>query len=120
MKIAIAKDDFNVSSHFGHCQGFQVYDLEGNQITLSRFVENPGHQPGALPRFLKELDTNVIICGGMGLKAQQLFKENSINVIVGASGPTDEVINTYISGHLCSTGNVCKEHTHSSDCGGHE
>lgn len=55
----------------------------------------------------------------MGNKAQQLFEENAIKVIVGASGPTDEVIHTYIGGHLRSTGSVCREHVHQGDCGGH-
>ncbi|GMQ64424.1 NifB/NifX family molybdenum-iron cluster-binding protein [Vallitalea maricola] len=112
MKVAIAKEGNVVSGHFGYCEGFQIYEVENNQVKDTTLVANPGHKPGFLPRFLGEKNVNVIIAGGMGATAQQLFNENNISVIVGASGELDEVIKRYLDGKLESTGSVCHDHSH--------
>ncbi|WP_334291362.1 NifB/NifX family molybdenum-iron cluster-binding protein [Faecalimicrobium dakarense] len=93
-----------------------MYETEGNKILKNEFIENPGYRPGYLPVFLKELNTNVIISGGMGDKAQQLFANNNIEVVVGAKGPSDDVVKMDIDGKLKSTGSVCKEHAHEGHC----
>ncbi|MCY6960035.1 NifB/NifX family molybdenum-iron cluster-binding protein [Clostridium brassicae] len=116
MKIAVASEGKYVSGHFGHCEGFTIYDLEGEKITNKDFKQNPGHRPGFLPVFLKDLDVNIIIAGGMGETAQQLFNEKEIDVIVGAQGVCDDVIESYIRGELKSTGSVCREHEHEGHC----
>lgn len=116
MKIAIASDNNMVSGHFGHCEGFIMYEVKGDKINNKDFVENPGHRPGYLPEFLKEQSVNVIIAGGMGETAQKLFKNNNIDVIVGAGGRCDDVVKQYINASLKSTGSVCKEHMHEGHC----
>lgn len=117
MKIAVAKEGNAVSGHFGYCEGFQVYDVENNEIKGDNFLPNPGHRPGFLPKFLGEKNVNVIIAGGMGSTAQQLFGENNIEVVVGATGQVDDVIKTYIDGNLKSTGSVCHDHSyHDEGC----
>ncbi|OFI07157.1 dinitrogenase iron-molybdenum cofactor [Clostridium acetireducens DSM 10703] len=117
MKIAIASEGNFVSGHFGHCEGFTLYNLAGKEIEKKEFVANPGHKPGFLPVFLSELNVDIIIAGGMGEMAQQLFVENNIKVIVGAEGECDKVIEEYIAGNLQSTGSVCREHQHEGNCG---
>ena len=32
MKVAIAADGKVCSDHFGHCSGFQIYEIENNKI----------------------------------------------------------------------------------------
>lgn len=119
-KIAIAKEGNIVSAHFGHCEGFEVITVEGKEVVGRQQLVNPGHKPGFLPQYLKDWDVNVIIAGGMGARAQQLFAAASIDVVVGASGALDEVLRRYISGELVSTGSTCSEHAHAGSCGGHE
>ena len=116
MKIAIASEGEIVSGHFGHCKGFTIYEVEDNKVVNSEFVPNPGHRPGFLPVFLKEKGADVIISGGMGATAQQLFIERDIQVIVGATGNCDDIIKKYIDGKLKSTGSVCEEHAHEGHC----
>ncbi|MCY6371772.1 NifB/NifX family molybdenum-iron cluster-binding protein [Clostridium ganghwense] len=116
MKIAIAADGKFVSGHFGHCEGFRLYDVENNKVVGSQMVPNPGHKPGFLPVFLKEQNADVIIAGGMGATAQELFTQNGIKVVVGASGETDKVIEGYLEGTVKSTGSVCSEHAHEGHC----
>ncbi len=116
MKIAIATDGKMVSGHFGHCEGFTLYEVDEDKVLNKKFVENPGHRPGFLPKFLNEKDVDVIIAGGMGGTAQQLFAENNIEVIVGAQGNCDDVIDAYIKGKLKSTDSVCEEHQYEGHC----
>ncbi|MBV7274112.1 NifB/NifX family molybdenum-iron cluster-binding protein [Clostridium sp. PL3] len=116
MKIAVASEGKYVSGHFGHCEGFTIYEVGEDKSLNSNFTPNPGHRPGYLPVFLKELDVNVIIAGGMGETAQQLFSENGIEVVVGAQGLCDDMAQKYINGELKSTGSVCREHEHEGHC----
>lgn len=116
MKIAVATEDKFVSGHFGHCEGFTMYEIESDKSFSKTFVQNPGHKPGFLPVFLKEKQINVIIAGGMGETAQQLFQQNDIEVVVGAQGISDEVVKMYLSDQLKSTGSVCTNHEHEGHC----
>lgn len=117
MKIVIASEGNQVSGHFGHCEGFTMYEVQEGKALEKTFVPNPGHRPGFLPVFLKNLQTNVIISGGMGETAQELFKQNGIEVVVGASGFSDDLVQSYLNGKLKSTGSVCREHQHEGECG---
>ena len=117
MKIAIASEGKKVSGHFGHCEGFTIYEVEEDKVLSSEFISNPGHRPGFLPVFLNEKGANVIISGGMGGAAQQLFNDNGIQVVVGAKGYCDDVVKDYLNGKLKSTGSICEEHAHEGHCG---
>lgn len=116
MKVAIARDGSVVSGHFGHCEGFEIYNIAEGNIDTQEFVQNPGHRPGFLPVFLKEQMVDVIIAGGMGGTAQDLFRQNGIAVITGATGDLRGVIEKYIQNDLVSTGSVCHEHEHEHEC----
>ena len=51
---------------------------------------------------------SVVIAGGMGQRAQQLFVENSIKVVVGAPAETPEkLVADYLAGTLQSGTNPC-------------
>lgn len=116
MKIAIACEEKLVSGHFGHCEEFYICEVQKGKILEQQFVQNPGHKPGYLPVFLKELNVDVIISGGMGETAQQLFRQNNIDVVVGAQGNCSDVLKSYIDGNLKSTGSVCTAHEHEGHC----
>ncbi|SFR86461.1 NifB/NifX family molybdenum-iron cluster-binding protein [Anaeromicropila populeti] len=116
MKIAVASEGTVVSGHFGHCEGFTVYEVNQGIVEGKEFVPNPGHRPGYLPVFLHELGVKAIIAGGMGATAQDLFTENGIEVFVGVQGPCDEVMKEYAKGTLTSSGSVCTEHAHEGHC----
>mgnify|MGYP003879640107 CR=1 FL=1 len=92
--------------------------VENNQIVKSQSIPNPGHRPGFLPNFLNDLGVNVIISGGMGGGAIEIFNEKGIEVITGAKGSAEVAVNSYLQGNLKSTGSVCHEHHHHDECGG--
>lgn len=116
MKFGVAVDGNLVSNHFGHCQGFMIYEKNPGKMMERRFVENPGHQPGYLPVFLKEQEIETVIAGGMGKRAQELFEEQGIHVIVGARGMSDGAALSYVNGELRSTKSVCTEHAYEGHC----
>lgn len=119
MKIAVASENEMVTEHFGHCVNFNIFESENNKIVKSESVVNPGHKPGFLPNFLNDMGVNVIISGGMGQGAIDIFNEKGIEVITGASGNAEVTANSYLEGKLTSTGSVCHEHQHHDECGGH-
>ncbi len=117
MKIAVASEGNNVTQHFGHCQNFNIFTEENGAIVKKESIPNPGHRPGFLPNYLNDLGVNVIISGGMGGGAIDIFNEKNIETIVGAQGDAEQAVIQYLNGDLKSTGSVCHEHAHHDDCG---
>ena len=117
MKIAVACEGKQITEHFGHCQNFMIFEVENNKIINSNSVPNPGHKPGFLPNFLNDIGTNVIISGGMGGGAVDIFNKLNIEVVTGAKGNVETALENYLSGNLKSTGSVCHEHQHKDECG---
>ncbi|MBT3755211.1 MAG: ATPase [Candidatus Cloacimonetes bacterium] len=107
-KIAIPTRGGILSAHFGHCEKFAIYNVTDNKITKEEFVTPPPHEPGSHPAFLRELGCTSIIAGGMGSRAQQLFAQNNIEVIIGLSSDNLKgLVETYISEGLTSRKNLC-------------
>lgn len=117
MKIAIASEGTNVTEHFGHCACFLIFEVENGKITKQTNVPNPGHKPGFLPNFLADRGVNVIISGGMGGGAVDIFNQRNVEVIVGASGDAKTAVESYLLGQLHTTGSICHKHEHKDECG---
>jgi predicted Fe-Mo cluster-binding NifX family protein len=110
MKIAIPLAEGKLTMHFGHCASFALVDVDATQkkILKREDIDAPPHEPGLLPPWLAERGANVIIAGGMGQRAQELFAAQGIQVIVGASAETPEtLISDYLAGTLQVGNNVC-------------
>ena len=110
MKIAIPVTNGRLSMHFGHCHQFALVDVDeaGKQAVNTTFLAPPAHQPGVLPQWLHEQGAEVIIAGGMGRRAQQLFAQNGIQVVVGAPDDTPEnIVAAYLNGKLALGDNIC-------------
>ena len=118
MKIAIPVVEGLLSLHFGHCESFAILDVdvENKQILSNKEVTAPAHEPGVLPRWLGELDVNMIITGGMGLRAKDMFTARAIDVIVGATAQAPEtIVKRYMEGALSSGENACNSDGSSCD-----
>lgn len=118
MKIAVAGDNGKVAQHFGHCEGFNIFTVESGEITDGGFVANPGHKPGFLPNFLNDIGVNVIIAGGMGAGAIEIFEDKNIQVVTGACGDVNTVALQYADGKIESNKAACRQHEHEGSCGG--
>lgn len=112
MKIAVASEKELITQHFGHCENFNIYEVEGKKIINTESVPNPGHKPGFLPVFLHDLGVSVIISGGMGGGAVSIFNEKDIEVVIGIAGEAKASVEQYILGNLESTGSICHDHNH--------
>lgn len=126
MKIAVTYDNEEVFQHFGRTEHFKVYEVEDQQVLSSTIIDSNGTGHGALAGLLANEGIQVLICGGIGGGAQTALTEAGIELIAGASGNTDEVIETYLKGELVSTGSNCHHHDHEeghscgeNGCGGH-
>ncbi len=110
MRIAIPLEDGRLSMHFGHCERFALVDVDltTKKILKREDVEAPPHQPGLLPPWLAERGAQMIIAGGMGQRAQALFAEQGIQVVLGASAERPErLVGDYIDGTLEVGENLC-------------
>ncbi len=122
--IAIAAEDARgfegqVSAHFGRCPYYVLAEVEGTMATVSRVVPNPHfgeHRPGMMPRFIHDLGADVIIAGGMGPRAIDMFHGFGMDVATGAVGSVEEVIGAYLRGE--HRGVVPCAHDHPDSCGG--
>ena len=118
MRIAISTDGGSVSAHFGRCPSYTLIDIEDGKVVGRREIPNPGHSPGFLPGYLGERGVTVIIAGGMGPRAQDLFAENGIETIIGVEGHVDEVVDRFLRGTLEAGRDLCDHgHRHEGPCG---
>lgn len=110
MRIAIPLAEGKLCMHFGHCAQFALLDVDPSTktITATTKMDPPAHEPGVLPRWLNEQGASVIIAGGMGQRAQSLFSEQGIQVVVGAPADTPEtLVAAYLAGTLTTGQNTC-------------
>ncbi len=115
MKRTFAIPTLNGKScaHFGHCQSFAVVEVDGENMSDVVFLDPPAHQPGTYPRFLAEKGVNIVIAGGMGAMAQDLFQQNSIEVHMGVGVEEPGLLVTqFLRNELQSGDNLCN---HDSD-----
>lgn len=110
MRYAVPVSNGKVAVHFGHCQHFALFDVdEAKGVILNKeSMPSPGHEPGLLPIWLAEQGISIVIAGGMGSRAQALFRENRIEVIVGTTNDDPEkAVLDYIRGTLATGDNIC-------------
>ncbi|HAJ26769.1 MAG TPA: ATPase [Syntrophus sp. (in: bacteria)] len=110
LRIAVPTVDGYLCPHFGHCSAFVLMDVdkENKTILKKESHEAPPHEPGLLPQWLAEKGADLIIAGGMGARAQDLFNQKGIGVLIGAPSETPEkIVNDYMSGALLCGQNLC-------------
>ena len=107
MRIAVATEGNKVSMHFGRCQGYTIYEVEGGKMTSEQLESSPPHQPGMLPKWLKDKGADVVIAGGAGAMARQLFGQMGIELILGVTGPVRKAVNEYLEDRLETGPSTC-------------
>jgi predicted Fe-Mo cluster-binding NifX family protein len=123
--IAIAAEDEKgldgeVSHHFGRCAAYTLAEVQGGKVISTRVQPNPfvaAHQPGQMPVFIRDLGANVILAGGMGPRAVDMFHQFGIEVATGAVGRVGSVLEAYLEGKV--KGIVPCSHDHPDSCGKH-
>ena len=119
MRIGIPVTGGRLSPHFGHCEQFALIDVDEAQNAISgkELLASPPHQPGMLPPWLAEQGVSLVIAGGMGSRAIDIFRQNGIEVVLGAQeNDPEKVVLDYLQGSLVAGANVC-DHDHQDGCG---
>ncbi|RJS85986.1 dinitrogenase iron-molybdenum cofactor biosynthesis protein [Candidatus Bathyarchaeota archaeon] len=102
VKVAFAAEDdkgveSNISAHFGRCPYYVYVEVERGKIKSLEVKKNPFlnvHEPGALPRLMADEGVDVIVAGGMGPRAANLFRTFGIKTIIGVRGTVESALRT--------------------------
>ena len=124
MIIAVTYEAGLVYQHFGHTSAFKLYEVQKDAVVSSRVVETAGSGHGALAGFLKNLQVDVLICGGIGGGAQMALAQAGIQLYGGVVGEADAAVTALLEGNLAYNANVqCNHHGHGHGeghtCGNH-
>ena len=108
MKILYVCPFAHYSGHHPHVASVEPDTLQDNGIdtTLLTFCG-----------IINEQKVNVMIAGGMGPKAIDMFGGFGIEVVTGVGGAVGNVLTAYLDGKVSGTA-PCK-HDHGDSCGGH-
>jgi predicted Fe-Mo cluster-binding NifX family protein len=110
MKIAIPLAQGRLTAHFGHCEQFALIEVDPAQkkILGREDVTPPPHQPGLFPPWLSGLGVKLVLAGGMGPRAVDLFRQHGVEVVIGAPAETPEKLAAdYLAGTLQTGENAC-------------
>jgi ATP-binding protein involved in chromosome partitioning len=110
MKIAIPTAGGQLCMHFGHCEQFSILDIDGESkaIQSQSMEQPPPHEPGLLPAWLAEKGVEVVLAGGMGQRAQQIFAAHGVMVVTGiGAGTPEQIAQSYLDNTLEAGENVC-------------
>ena len=110
MRYAVPIVDGKLTEHFGHCSHFAFFDVDETKsaIIKKEIIASPGHEPGVLPTWLAEEGVSIVIAGGMGSRAQGIFRQNRIEVVIGTlEDDPEKAVLDYIRGTLATGDNLC-------------
>jgi predicted Fe-Mo cluster-binding NifX family protein len=101
-----------VEQHFGKAPTYTIIDTETEEVTV---IPNDSEHTGGVglpPEYLHKNGVNIMLCGGLGLKAVRMFESYGINVFVGAGGTVKDTFEAWKAGKLqnATVENSCSEH----------
>lgn len=101
-----------ISMHFGKSSYFTFIKLENGEIKEINVIESTGKHNGGSKtpaEIIIDSGADVLICGGLGIKAISMLHDDEIEVFSGASGKVRDVIKEWKIGFLpIANENVCR------------
>ena len=120
MKIAVTYENGQIFQHFGHTKQFMLCEASDGKIINKTVVDTDGQGHGALAAVLKDLNADVLICGGIGGGAQMALAEAGIKLYGGVSGSCEAAVEAFLANRLGYDPNVkCDHHDHEHGNGAH-
>jgi predicted Fe-Mo cluster-binding NifX family protein len=117
MKIALPTHDTNIDDHFGHCEYFTIFTVDGNkQILTEEIVESPkgcGCKSNIVDT-LSAMGVTTMLAGNIGGGAVSVLNNHGIEVIRGCSGNVKAVTQQWLNGTVADSGTTCHPLDH--DC----
>lgn len=115
MKIAISTRGNVVDDHFGHCEAYTVFNIDGNKkIISSEMLPSPqgcGCKSN-IAAILKGKGVNVMLAGNMGNGALNVLQSHGIEVYRGCSGDVRQLTEAFFKDKIIDSGEGCKSHEH--------
>ncbi len=111
-KIAVPTRNDEVDDHFGHCDHYTIFTIEGNKVVERVSYPSPqgcGCKSGIAP-VLRDMGVVVMLAGSMGEGAKNVLGANNIKVVRGCSGNVDELVEKYLAGEISDSGEGCHAH----------
>ena len=118
MKLAITYDNGEVFHHFGCTENFKVYNVEDGKVVSSEIIATNCSGHDALADFLSGQGIDMVLCGGIGEGAVNALSAAGIEVVSGAEGNVDAVVEKYLLEKFPSAGVNCDGEDESCGCGG--
>jgi predicted Fe-Mo cluster-binding NifX family protein len=101
-----------IGYHFGRVANYTIFDDETQEVTI--IPNTSSHMGGTkLPaELLQEHNIDVMLCGGIGRRAIQLFEQFGIEIYVGGQGSIKDVIDQYKNNKLtmATDKEACQQH----------
>ncbi|WP_440952816.1 NifB/NifX family molybdenum-iron cluster-binding protein [Methanococcoides sp. FTZ1] len=106
-----------VGQHFGMVPVYTILDTETDEVQV---IDNTSQHNGGVglpPELLSNAGVNIMLCGGLGAKAVNMFSNFGIEVFVGAQGTVGTAISDWREGNLDrpDSENICQGHDHDHD-----
>jgi predicted Fe-Mo cluster-binding NifX family protein len=112
MKIGMPKNGEFLNQHFGQSKQFLIVSVEDGQVVERKEIssETLQHNHGGLSSLFVNEGVSLVITGGIGQPALNALTEKGLQVIRGASGLCEEVLEKYLSGELTDKNISCNHH----------
>lgn len=115
MKIVIPTNDKKgldsaVAEHFGRCETYTFLNEEGDIVEI---IDNTSEHMGGIglpPELMKKHGADVLLCGGLGMKALGLCEQLGIDVYVCSSETVKEIFEMWKNNKIKKAGvnDTCK------------
>jgi predicted Fe-Mo cluster-binding NifX family protein len=115
MKIAVPTNGNAVDDHFGHCEYFTVFTVDGEKKIISEErVDSPAGCgcKSNIVHTLADKGVTMMLAGNIGDGAIRVLGSKDIQVVRGCSGAVRDVAEKWLSGVLVDSGDTCHQHEH--------
>jgi predicted Fe-Mo cluster-binding NifX family protein len=105
--------DGRFCEHFGGADAFAFYTVDEASRSVGDLHVGapPEHGRGVFPVWLRQQGATVVLAGGMGPRAANIFAHHGVEVVLGVHGEDPEkIVSGYLDGTLDTTGEVCHDH----------
>ena len=112
MKIAVPTREGRVDDHFGHCDHYTIYTIEGKEILARETLPSPqgcGCKSN-IASTLAEMGVEVMLAGNMGEGVKNKLSSAGIRVVRGCRGDVEVLVKTYLMGFVFDSGLSCDHH----------
>ena len=121
MKLAVPTREGRVDDHFGHCDHYTIFTIEGKQVISREVLASPqgcGCKSG-IAADLEKMGVEVMLAGSMGDGALNKLSAHNIRVIRGCRGDIEAVVSGFLAGFILDSGVGCSAHAEGHECGHH-